>query len=190
MTRIKMSSINSATCIFKLRWTDKCWFTFSTGLGCVSQWDMDSLWLFATGVPPHAISPHILSNLSLIGLCPSFIIFCFLFHFLLGKSFTIQGERIVLVYQSIYYFAALVFETKIYSLHVYFIIFSPWHQVSQNLPPLRRKKNQGKKKSNICLAFSHSFFLSFIILQPHWHVLAFLNIPFSWNSAPSSIKKH
>ena len=148
---------------------------------------MDSLWLLTTGVPPHVISPHILSSLSPIGLCPSFIISCFLFHLLLGKSFTIQGERIVLVYQDIHYFAALAFETKIYSLYVCFIIFSPWHQVSQNLPPLRRKKNQGKKKSNICLAFSHSFFLSSIILQPHWHVLAFLNIPFPWDSAPSNI---
>lgn len=84
---------------------------------------MDSLWLLTTGVPLHAISPHILSNLSPIGLYPSFIIFCLLFHFLLGKSFTIQGERIVLVYQGIHYFAALVFETKVYSLYVYFIIF-------------------------------------------------------------------
>lgn len=148
---------------------------------------MDSLWLLTTGVPPHVVSPHILSNLSPIGLWPSFIISCFLFHLLLGKSFTIQGERIVLVYQDIHYFAALAFETKIYSLYVCFIIFSPWHQISQNLPPLRRKKNQGKKIPNICLAFSHSFFLSSIILQPHWHVLAFLNVPFPWDSAPSNI---
>lgn len=148
---------------------------------------MDSLWLLTTGVPPHVVSPHILSNLSPIGLWPSFIISCFLFHLLLGKSFTIQGERIVLIYQDIHYFAALAFETKIYSLYVCFIIFSPWHQVSQNLPPLRRKKNQGKKIPNICLAFSHSFFLSSIILQPHWHVLAFLNVPFPWDSAPSNI---
>lgn len=148
---------------------------------------MDSLWLLTTGVPPHAISPHILSNLRSYMVSISFIIFCFLFHFLLGKSFTIQGERIVLVYQGIHYFAALVFETKVYSLYVYFIIFSPWHQVSQNLHSSKEEEDQGKKKSNICLAFPNSFFLSFIILQPHWHVLAFLNISLAWNSAPSSI---
>lgn len=96
---------------------------YSPQLWAVSQWDMDSLWLLTTGVPPHAISPHILSNLSPIGLCPSFIISCFLFHLLLGKYFTIQRERIVFIYQDIHYLAALAFETKTYPLYVCFIIF-------------------------------------------------------------------